>query len=263
MLIKCEYCDGMIEDTLEKCPNCGGVNNNVARAAKKIPTTIEELKAFCEAKKLDLERMHFHIGEDYKEPKAFGIFKGGDGNFVVYKNKADGSRAIRYRGKDEKYAVNELYQKLKVEFIEAREWGNARRANSAPSRGTPTPEKKKGISPALLIFIAVVLLYLFLAANSPSKGYYNYGGDTYRYSGSSWYVWNIGSEMWEELSGVDSELSDNYKEYQVDDHEVNDEYVNNWDDDWDDDDWGSSSDWDDDDYDYFDSDFGSDWDSDW
>lgn len=57
----------------------------------------------------------FFIGEDYKEPKAFGIYQ--DGNrFIVYKNKADGSRAIRYDGLDEAYAVNEIYLKLKEEI---------------------------------------------------------------------------------------------------------------------------------------------------
>lgn len=57
--------------------------------------------------------MRFYIGEDFKEPKAFGVFKDTDGNFVVYKNKADGSRAIRYRGPDETHAVNEIYQKMR------------------------------------------------------------------------------------------------------------------------------------------------------
>ncbi len=31
---------------------------------------------------------------------------------IVYKNKADGSRSIRYRGPDEAYAVRALYEKL-------------------------------------------------------------------------------------------------------------------------------------------------------
>ena len=59
--------------------------------------------------------MRFFIGVDYKKPKAFGIYQDGDGNFVVYKNKADGSRAIRYKGTDEAYAVHELYLKMQSE----------------------------------------------------------------------------------------------------------------------------------------------------
>ena len=37
----------------------------------------------------------FFIGEDCREPKAYGIFQTDDGDFVVYKNKADGVRAVR------------------------------------------------------------------------------------------------------------------------------------------------------------------------
>ena len=37
--------------------------------------------------------------------------------FIVYKNKADGTRAVRYKGTDEAYAVNELYLKLKDEIL--------------------------------------------------------------------------------------------------------------------------------------------------
>ncbi|NLL63674.1 MAG: hypothetical protein GX241_05505 [Ruminococcaceae bacterium] len=117
---QCEYCDFMIDDTDEVCSNCGAPNEHVVRAATGVPQTIEELKAFCAEKNLPLEKMRFFIGEDYKEPKAFGIFEDAQGDFVVYKNKADGSRAIRYEGKDESYAVNEIYQKLKAEINERR-----------------------------------------------------------------------------------------------------------------------------------------------
>lgn len=59
----------------------------------------------------------FFIGENYKEKIDFGIFYDEvSGNYVVYKNKDDGSRAIRYEGKDQTYAVNELYLKLKEEI---------------------------------------------------------------------------------------------------------------------------------------------------
>ena len=65
--------------------------------------------------------MHVHIGEDYKEPKAFGIYRdAASGHFVVYKNKADGQRAVRYEGMDEAYAVNELYQKIRSMVANAR-----------------------------------------------------------------------------------------------------------------------------------------------
>ena len=126
MKIKCEYCGAMIEDTLDKCPNCGAANTNVKRTVERTPKTIEELKSWYEARKLPpYETTRFFIGIDYMKPKAFGIYQ--DGNeFVVYKNKADGSRAVRYRGTDEAYAVNELYLKLKSEILnqKARQAGN-------------------------------------------------------------------------------------------------------------------------------------------
>ena len=50
----------------------------------------------------------FFLGQDIREPRAFGIYQDADGLFVVYKNKANGERAVRYRGRDEAYAVNEL-----------------------------------------------------------------------------------------------------------------------------------------------------------
>ena len=56
------------------------------------------------------------IGKNIKEPKAFGIYKDGR-NFIVYKNKANGQRAVRYKGTDEAYAVNELYMRLKEEIL--------------------------------------------------------------------------------------------------------------------------------------------------
>ena len=46
------------------------------------------------------ETTRFFIGINYKKPKAFGIYQDGD-QFIVYKNKANGERAIRYQGTDE------------------------------------------------------------------------------------------------------------------------------------------------------------------
>ena len=90
------------------------------RQSDKVPKTIEELKAWAKAMNLPLADMRTFIGEDYRGPKAFGIYKDpDDGTFVVYKNKADGSRAVRYKGSDEAYAVNELYMKMKERVRQA------------------------------------------------------------------------------------------------------------------------------------------------
>lgn len=116
MKIKCDYCGNYIDDTKEKCPECGSVNKNVKRVANGVPTTMEELERFANEKGLPLRKMRFFIGEDFRGPRAYGIYKDiMSGDYIVYKNHSDSSRGIRYKGPDEAYAVNELYQKLKAE----------------------------------------------------------------------------------------------------------------------------------------------------
>ena len=82
MKLKCNYCGSFIKDTDEKCPNCGAVNEHLMRSADGIPKTIEELKAFCQKHNLPLKQMRFFIGENFTEPKAFGIYKDDEGNFL-------------------------------------------------------------------------------------------------------------------------------------------------------------------------------------
>ena len=69
---------------------------------------------------------------------------------MVYKNKADGSRAVRYSGPDEAYAVRELYLKLKSEV-------DLRR-----SPGGGSVPRKRGISTGtILLIVFLVLLFLY------------------------------------------------------------------------------------------------------
>lgn len=145
MKIKCEYCGAMIEDTADKCPNCGAANTNVKRMTDTTPKTIEELKDWYQARKLPpYETTRFFIGIDYKHPKAFGIYQ--DGNeFVVYKNKADGSRAVRYRGTDEAYAVNEIYLKLKSEILNQKARNSGSSSTSDGSSRKRAPSGKTGL----------------------------------------------------------------------------------------------------------------------
>lgn len=64
------------------------------------PKTIEELKQWYVVHNLPDETItRFFIGKNYQEPKAFGIYQElVTGDFVVYKNKADETRAVRYQG---------------------------------------------------------------------------------------------------------------------------------------------------------------------
>ena len=125
MEIKCEYCGSIIKETDEKCPYCGATNQAVKRTADHTPKTIEELQQWYQARNLPpYEVTRFFVGINYTQPKAFGIYREGQ-NVIVYKNKANGERAIRYQGTDEAYAVNELYLKLKEEILNQKEHNRA------------------------------------------------------------------------------------------------------------------------------------------
>lgn len=119
MQIKCSYCGNYLSDTDERCPNCQEPNDYLKRVGNEVPQTIDELKNWYVAHNLPDENVtRFFIGKDIKGTCAFGIYRDDNtGNFVVYKNKDTGERAIRYEGKDEAYAVNELYMKLKEEIM--------------------------------------------------------------------------------------------------------------------------------------------------
>lgn len=126
MKITCEYCGTLYDDTLDKCPNCQAANaykrENLGNSS---PCTVADLEKWYKDRNLPpYETTRFFIGIDYRKPRAFGIFKDGE-NFIVYKNKDNGQRVIRYKGTDEAFAVNELYLRLKEEII------NQKNANAA------------------------------------------------------------------------------------------------------------------------------------
>ncbi|MBR4461067.1 MAG: hypothetical protein IKS51_00570 [Erysipelotrichaceae bacterium] len=135
--IKCEYCGSYIEETDKKCPYCNAVNRNFKRVVSGTPQTIEELKQWYQDRNLPPEEVtRFFIGKDIREARAFGIYRDGS-DFIVYKNKDDGSRAIRYQGTDEAYAVNELYLKLKSEILNQKS-RNLSRSGTRSGSGTFT-----------------------------------------------------------------------------------------------------------------------------
>lgn len=263
MKIKCEYCGAMIDETSERCPNCGAPLSGANRTSNEQPKTIEELQAWYVAHHLPPEEItRFFIGKNIKEPKAFGIYKDSNGDCVVYKNKSTGERAIRYQGSDEAYAVNELYQRLRAEIVDQK---GRNPGNPAP----PSTPKKKGCTKrgcliAIIIFFAMGILAVLLDDSAPN-GYYNYQGTEYYHQGSSWYYYDADVDDWFKASDVDEITSDNADDYRIFNHSGKDFESSSWydsgssndDHDWDDDDdWGSSSssDWD----------SGStDWDSDW
>ena len=274
MKVKCEYCGGFLSDTAERCPNCGGVNAHLMRSAEGIPKTVAELQAFCKSRGMPLEKMRFFLGEDYKEPRAFGIYRDGNGDFIVYKNKADGTRAVRYRGKDEAYAVNELYQKLKSE-VGKRKGGS--RGAAASRTGGWSGRKKPGCWLGLLLLALVLAVGIYALAEAiretPNSGYYEYNGVGYYNDSSAWYAYDA-TDGWtpavaaEELIGhygdywqgyaydADAETGDFSESGYAEDHSADDGAdADSWNDDWDSGDWST-------DYGSWDS-GGTDWGSDW
>ncbi len=212
MKIKCEFCGSMINDTQAACPHCGAPNERVRRASGDQPVTIEQLKQWYESKGLPpYEVTRFFIGIDYREPKAFGIYRDPNtGHYIVYKNKDTGARAIRYEGTDEAYAVNELFQRLKQEIVQQKNNNAARKAGeqqgqSGESRGGCFGFLLKlfgwavGISVGGMVLLSV--LGFLLTWNDPETGYYEFGGDAYyrsdtEYNGSSWFRYDSDDGVW-------------------------------------------------------------------
>ena len=281
MKVKCEYCGSYISDTEEKCPNCGAVNEHLQRKAIGTPTTIAELKQWYKEHDLPIQDItRFFIGVDYKEPKAFGIYQDKKtGNFIVYKNKSDGTRSIRYEGKDESYAVNEIYLKLKEEIINQKR-NNLNRKSERRSYVEKANNKrpyKPNLSGCLMAFIIFIFILIFVTALfsrfTPSRGYYSYNDSYYYYQSGTWYEYDDYNGWYESYAPDD--LKDNYSDYYesnhyyssygIDDFSSTDYYEapsssssssdSDWDSDWDSgSSWDSSSSWD----------SGStDWDSDW
>ena len=267
---RCEYCGNWIDDTDETCPHCGAPNEHMMVSAEGVPKTIEELKAFCEAHHLPLEDMRFFVGEDFKEPRAFGIYQDGE-DFVVYKNKANGERAVRYRGHDEAYAVNELYQKMKSEIANQRLY-QAKKSEGGQRSAQPSQLSGKHVAAITVAFItvsfvAIGLLYTFMPFGA-FNGYYDYNDTTYYCQNDDWYYFDTTTSEWVRDEAPPTTLTESADDYYTSsdwdgsggatDFTESPYYVPSTDtnDDWDDDDW----DWDS--SDTWDS-GGTDWDSDW
>lgn len=190
---QCKYCGSTISSSDKCCPNCGAPNECFVAETKRqifMPRTIDELKEYCSERGMPLLKMRFFIGEDYRNPKAFGIYKDGS-NFIVYKNKANGQRAVRYNGPDEAFAVSELFAKLLEECHNRGIYPDGK----IPVRsGSGTQHRKSRLS-TLLPVIVIIISLLFsgiMAAVSHyqhrNDGYYSTGdGTVYYHYGNSWY----------------------------------------------------------------------------
>ena len=251
MKVTCDYCSNQYEDTVKNCPSCGAPNNFV-RVANGEPQTIEELKKWYVDHKLPPENVtRYFIGKDIKEPKAFGIYFDGT-DYIVYKNKLDGTRAIRYQGGDEKYAVNELYQRLKVDIVNQKSNQRFQSAAPQPNRnasnnnygGYVPPQRNRKPDNNNTWKIILVILVIVLAVNILRGMFGAIAYDTYHGSGYS--------SGYSQSYDYDSSYSDNSSSSSWD-------WGSNDDSDWGSD-WDSDSSWDwGDSWDSGSSDWGSDW----
>lgn len=215
--VRCEYCGRYIDDSQKECPECGAPNKDFKRSVGETPQTIEELQSWYRARNLPPEEVtRFFIGKDTRQPRAFGIYED-NGIFIVYKNKSDGSRATRYKGTDEAYAVNELYMRLKEEILnqknlnlkkKAREQSNSYNRNYKPKKRKSTSIVITAI--VMFIFIVNILsvgLFYGLVDNfgyssydyyltTSEEIYYNEGYD-YKSSGYNWWKFNKSLGEWE------------------------------------------------------------------
>ena len=227
---RCAYCGAVLSTQDRNCPNCGAPNPHylpdtaVASpgADPNRPRTVSELQAYCASRGMPLERMRFFIGVDYRRPRAFGIYRDGS-DFVVYKNKADGSRAIRYRGPDEAFAVGELYDKLMAEHTQRAHLRMTRFSYTSSTRGGPIVTRgASGFLRELFLRLRFPILFLavlLLASNITGRihhrndGYYRVGEDLYYRYGSSWFADTL-TEGWYEVA--DFPYSDYQESYQGD-----------------------------------------------
>lgn len=254
------------------------------QAAAKIPQTLEELKAFASEHNIPLEKIHMYLDQDYPWPKAYGIYRDGD-EFVVYKNKANGVRAIRYRGKDEAYAVKEIYLKMRemgmmakaantmrsyddpnaIETIDLTGSDSEQNWNSSSHTNNRVANWRK--MPGIIIGALCLTAGLFIMILNPNhrdkyeRGYYRYQDSYYYTNGSEWFSYDYGYWNGVSVALVEDIIAD-YDAYSIDISSVDIDpcyYTYAYDDDdrWDNDDWFDDNDWD---YD-FDNDW--DWDSDW
>jgi len=215
---RCPHCGALILPNEKFCSQCGAPLTGAADTAGAAntgeqtpanaavagssgwqpgtrPRTIEQLQDFCAYNEMPLERMRFFVGEDYREARAFGVYRE-DRRFVVYKNRSDGSRVVRYDGPDEAYAVGELYDKLLDECHRRDIWPDGKPADLEKRRKS---EKRRRIAIAVVAVLLIGTLgYIFYRIGAKMHAYdgyyrfespgiyYCYGDDWYYSDDSDW-----------------------------------------------------------------------------
>lgn len=219
----------MDNDRTRFCPFCGAQQTQSARfcsacgreligytapqpadmsAPDAVPKTIDELKAWYVARNLPPEETtRFFIGRNILERRAFGIYRETNGDVVVYKNKDDGTRAIRYRGPDEAVGVNELWLRLKQEI------GSQKSRISLEKSEEQKKIYRKRCRIAGIVIALMIAAVIWIGVTSPKDGYYRYNDDYYYYSHDTWYVYDWYYEDWDRAYGMNSVMLDSLDDY--------------------------------------------------
>lgn len=239
----CEYCGAYVSEEEEFCNQCGAVNPNFKRSIDGTPKTIEELKAWYKSKNLPpQETTRFFIGENYEGARAFGIYEE-NGEYIVYKNKDDGSRAVRYKGRDQAYAVNEIYLKLKSEILNQKAHNINSKKNGEPKKMSKLEDLFYSIVGVVLIVavvggvIATVVSFCAGIINSirdiPYAGnYYAYDNDVYycdSYVDDSWYVYDYYDQDYYPVS-IPQQMYDDIQSYKFSSDETWDSNIEKFED---------------------------------
>ena len=221
MKVRCEYCGNYLSDTEERCPNCMAPNEHLKRVGNAVPQTIEELKLWYKEHNLPSEETtRFFIGKDIKESRAFGIYYDDKkGNYVVYKNKTTGERAVRYEGKDEAYAVNELYLKLKEEIQNQKSMNTSNHSLPSINNNYVKHKNHSGVlsffKNLLIVLIAIGIIPAFCFFMDYKTrfhiGYYELNNQLlYLYKDCAkshpisceWYIYDAKTDIWSQAEGT-------------------------------------------------------------
>ena len=262
--------------------------------SKHTVNSINDILELASRYEMPLERMRFFIGINNTEPKCFGIYQDEAGYWVVYKNKANGQKAVRYRGRSEAEASQIIWDKIEDEIrIRKKEkdwWQHQEDLAKYPEYAEEydrqleervlkpnysTIRDKMGISgpkrlTAILLTTVLVsglvvggaMMIRNMVSHHPTTGYYTHNNDLYYYQYPSWYIWDSYTSDWDYYD-YDAYVDNNWQDWNYDgryyEYEGNDaDYYSFQNSDYYST-FSSSSSYDSD----YDSDWSSDWDSSW
>ena len=209
---KCQHCAQTNEDTAVLCSSCGSepsreeplLTETLSQGTCEVidwenglPTTLEDLQEWVTFHNLPPEETtRFFIGKNLTEARLFGIYRDGE-KVVVYKNKSDGSRFIRYQGSDEAFAVREFLTRLRQEI-------QAQKSRSG--------NRKKAFPLLSILFSLLTAFGIAVTLLETPAGYYRYEDQLYYYSHSTWYI-SLGENSWSKAGTVPGELAKNHQKY--------------------------------------------------